>query len=211
MVLIGMTVVLQSGCSSPSDSSIMARDLFQIVTTKAVQVAKLSPGDTFELSVEVDGSMEIAMHRAIINAQGVATLPLIGDVRIGGLTLDEARSLIAKAYGVYYVNPPVIMINLATGQGDSEWGFVTVTGRVEQPGRVQIQSPKGMKLTEVIQRAGGFATSAKKNEILISRTNKDGTKIQISVDYNEIGQQGNMEADIDLLNGDIVYVPERIF
>ena len=52
------------------------------------------------------------MHRAEINENGMATFPLVGDLRVGGLELFLARSVISKAYSAYYVNPPVIMVNL---------------------------------------------------------------------------------------------------
>ena len=175
------------------------------------QVAKLVPGDSIELSVEVDGRMEVAMHLAEINHLGFVTLPLVGDLHIGGLTLGGSRDVIAKAYGAYFVNPPVVMISRMEDSVQGEWGFVTVTGRVNTPGRVKVESAKGIKLTSAIQQAGGFSGSAKKNAIRVTRTDADGRRIQVEVDYDQIGQKGNLDADIDLKDGDVIYVPQRIW
>ncbi len=202
--------VLISGCTTETSTS----GDFQPQPNVAEKISSqaLQPGDAIEISVEVDGKMEVSMHRATLNAFGNVTLPLVGDVRVGGLKPDQARSVIAGAYGSYYVNPPVIMLTkIENPAEEGEWGYVTVTGKVGRPGRVKITSSKGIKLTQLIQEAGGFSGSAKQTEIRITRISNDGSKKRITVDYTEIGQEGNVEADVSLIDGDIVYIPERIF
>ena len=173
--------------------------------------SKLSKGDLIEVSVEVDGLMEVSRHRMGVNDFGYVTLPLVGDVNVGGMTLEQARSVIAKTYGAYYVNAPVIMLSRADAPEAGEFGYVTVMGRVGAPGRVALPDAEGINLTEAIQSAGGFAASAKQDGIRISRVEAGGKKIQVTVDFKEIGKGGNAESDVILLSGDIVYVPERIF
>ena len=203
--------MLQVGCVTSEDTSVSTQDFMQNKPDRSSSLSELAMGDTIELSVEVDGSMEVLSHRAQINQQGMVTLPLVGDVEIKGYTLNKARGIIAETYGAYYVNPPVIMLALTVDPGDGEWGAVTVIGRVGQPGRVSLKSQNGMNLTEAIQLSGGFSGSAKKSDIRISRTDELGMKTQVSVDFDEIGKKGNANADIKLIAGDIVYVPERIF
>ncbi len=211
LVLIAFCFV-HAGCTSSGSLTVSPKEFVQDVQgANGGQVAGLVSGDAIELSVEVDGRMEVIAHRAGINPSGMVTLPLVGDVRIGGMTVGAARDLIAKTYGRYFVNPPVIMLSRVEDSVQGEWGFVTVTGQVGQPGRVKVESASGIKLTSAIQEAGGFADSAKKNDIRVSRKGSDGRKIQVKVDYEEIGQKGNVEADIDLKDGDVVYVPQRIF
>ena len=212
IAMLVIPLILQLGCATSESTSVSPKDFLQNKPDQPSKSSKLTGGDTIELSVEVDGRMEVLSHRAQINPQGKVTLPLVGDVKIGGYTLDKARGAIAKTYGAYYVNPPVIMVSLlADPESGGEWGSVTVMGRVNQPGRVPLRSQQGMNLTEAIQLAGGFAASAKNSDIRISRTDELGMKTRVSVDFKEIGQSGNKEADIKLIDGDIVYVPERIF
>lgn len=212
IALLAIPLAVLMGCATPGSSSASERSFVGATPDQPSQSNELSVGNTIEVSIEVDGSMEVISHRAQINQQGRVTLPLVGDVEIDGYTLSKARGVIADTYGAYYVNPPVVMISLLIDPEDGgEWGAVTVTGRVGQPGRVPLRSQNGMNLTEVIQLAGGFAPSAKKSDIRISRTDELGMKISVSVDFDEIGQEGNAEADIKLIDGDIVYVPERIF
>jgi len=202
-----------AGCTTmETPSSAVSANEFRQSRQEAPSLpSKLAAGDALEVSVELDGRMEVMSYRAEINHRGMATLPLVGDVKVGGSTLDSARQAIADAYGAYYVNKPVVMLSLLTVSQVGEWGAITVMGRVGKPGRIPLRNQNGMNLTEAIQMAGGFSASAKKSGIRVSRTGKDGKKLRVSVDYEEIGQGGNAEADIKLIDGDIVYVPERIF
>lgn len=210
VAMLAIPALLYTGCATPG-TDVTTQEFVQSKQDQPSSVNELAAGNTIEVSVEVDGNMEVFSHRAQVNQQGMATLPLVGDVEISGCTLNEARGVIAKTYGAYYVNPPVIMLSLAVDPGDGEWGAVTVMGRVGRPGRVPLRSQSGMNLTEAIQEAGGFSGSAKKNDIRVSRQGQDGKRIKISVDFDEIGKKGNAKADIKLMDGDIVYVPERIF
>ena len=211
VALLAVPAMLYTGCATSGASSVSTQDFMQNKPDRSSSLSELAMGDTIELSVEVDGNMEVLSHRAQINQQGMVTLPLVGDVEINGYTLNKARGIIAETYGAYYVNPPVVMLALTVDPGDGEWGAITVIGRVGQPGRVPLNGQNGMNLTEAIQLAGGFSGSAKKSDIRIARIGDDGKKIKVSVDFEEIGKKGNADADIKLIAGDIVYVPERIF
>jgi polysaccharide export outer membrane protein len=206
------TFVLLLGCTTTGTTKVSVEDLSrENELDDGGRVLKLVPGDSVEISVEVDGRMEVASHLAGINRLGFVTLPLVGDVEIGGKTIEEARNVVATTYGAYFVNPPVIMINRMDDATDGEWGFVTVTGQVMQPGRIKIASAKGIRLTEVINESGGFGVSAKLSDIQVTRTVDEGRKLRASINYKDIGQQGSAEADVSLFDGDIVYVPQRVF
>lgn len=203
--------LLLAGCTTTDVTTVSQSDFAEAVAnSKDTAEMRLAAGDRIELSVEVDGNMEVSKHRAPVNFNGKITLPLVGDVKVGGLRLQEARQVIAKAYGSFYVNPPVIMLTTVEDLDAGVWGTVTVTGMVGRPGVVTVTSSKGIRLSAALQSAGGFAGSARRTAILVTRTDDAGQRIQASVNYNEIGQ-GDASADIYLVDGDIVFVPERIF
>jgi polysaccharide export outer membrane protein len=210
-VFIAFFVGLFAGCISTGTTSVSTKDFALGVQDDAPEASDLVAGDKIEVSVEVDGAMEVSLHRAELNYQGIVTLPLVGDVKIKGLKLDEARAAIAKTYGAYYVNLPVVMVAVLDEGAAGEWGNVTVLGRVNKPGLVALTSHRGINLSAAVQAAGGFSSSAKKSGIRISRTDEDGKKLQVMVDFEQIGLAGNAEADLLLMAGDIIYVPERIF
>ncbi|VGO21685.1 polysaccharide biosynthesis/export family protein [Pontiella sulfatireligans] len=208
-VLLGVVLAMLSGCTTTgtdSPSSFYERSLEEPAIDNM-----LLTGDSLELSVEADGSMEVGMYRTKVDARGIATFPLVGEIKVGGMRLEEVRKVIALKYGEYYVNPPVIMFSEVDESEVSEWGQVRVLGRVNQPGLVPLMSSRGINLSAAIQGAGGFSGSAKASDIQVSRMSKDGKKVRVRVNFDEIGQLGNADADLKLIDGDIVYVPERIF
>ena len=160
-----------------------------------------------------DGEVQVLKILISIKSHNTVTMLVLTLVILKKnlMTLEQARSVIAKTYGAYYVNAPVIMLSRADAPEAGEFGYVTVMGRVGAPGRVALPDAEGINLTEAIQSAGGFAASAKQDGIRISRVEAGGKKIQVTVDFKEIGKGGNAESDVILLSGDIVYVPERIF
>ncbi len=211
-VLLALALVLPLGCTTTGTSAVTTSDFARKPEVEEIKkVANLVAGDSIEISVEVDGRMEVSSYRTAVNHLGFVTLPLVGDVKIGGATVEGSRAVIAKAYGAYFVNAPVVMVNFVEDSVEGEWGFVTVTGKVTQPGRIKIPSAKGIRLTTAINDAGGFGPSAKTSDIQVTRAEEDGRKIRISINYNDIGQEGNADADISLYDGDIIYVPQRIF
>ncbi|HEY5653476.1 MAG TPA: SLBB domain-containing protein, partial [Pontiella sp.] len=130
---------------------------------------------------------------------------------VSALRLHAARKVIAKKYRPYYVNAPVIMLSMVETAGVGEYGRITVMGHVSRPGSVPLAGARGMKLSAAIQGAGGFSKSAKKSDVRVTRTDNYGRKVQTSVDFDAIGRGGSASADIQLFNGDVVYVPERVF
>lgn len=211
LLALSATVLLETGCVT-TDSAATTPKFPNSPEIEQQQLSELASGDTIELSVEVAGTMEVVSYRVSLNHEGIATLPLVGDVKLGGFTFGKAQDVIAETYGAYYVQPPVIMFSLVTeGVGAGAFGSVIVMGKVGRPGRIALHNASGMNLTEAIQEAGGFGASAKRGEIRVTRTDKAGKKLQISVDYDDIGQDGDAAADVKLISGDIVYVPERIW
>ncbi len=210
--LILLFVIAMNGCESTSTTTVDAQGFSQLAAGEdAAEVSRLTVGDALEVSVEVDGRMEYSAHRAIINHLGFVTLPLVGDVGVGGLKLDAARSVITKRYSSYYVSRPVVMVSLIGTGGESEWGQVSVMGRVRNPGPVQLESGPEIRLSAAIRAAGGFAPSAKTSEIQVTRINASGQKVRVKVDFGTIGKSGNADDDLTLKEGDIVFVPERVF
>ncbi len=210
-VFIAFFVGVTAGCVSTDTTSVSAQDFALGMLDDIPEATALASGDRIEVSVEVDGAMEVSLHRAELSYEGIVTLPLVGDVNIKDLKLDEARAVITKTYGAYYVNPPVVMVARLDEGEAGEWGNVTVLGRVNQPGLVALTSHRGINLSAAVQAAGGFSSSAKTSGIRISRTDEDGKKLQVLVNFEQIGMAGNAEADLLLMAGDIIYVPERIF
>lgn len=209
-VVLFLLAGVLAGCVGSGSSAVTTR-FYDIQKADPPKKSHFVTGDSFELSVEIDGRMEVTMHRAKVDARGIATLPLVGEVRVVGMKLESVRKAIAEKYSLYYVSSPVIMLSVVDDEQLGEWGQIKVMGRVGRPGLVDLTTSRGINLSAAIQAAGGFSASAKTSDIRVSRRSKRGETMQVSVDFDEIGRKGNADADLKLFDGDIVYVPERIF
>lgn len=165
------------------------------------------------LSVLVAGEKEIDEPAKRISEGGTIVLPLLGEIHVAEITLDELQTKLAKRYQAYYVRPQVIVDfeRDTSRDGSSPWGFVTVLGRVKTPGRVAIPPTRDLTVSGAIQQAGGFATSARDSSILVTRLLPTGRTETRTVNLKAVGTAGRLEDDIILESDDVVFVPEAMF
>lgn len=174
---------------------------------------RLRPGLVISMSVLVAGKKEIEETGKRITDRGTVALPLLGTLPVDGLNLDEFSRQLTERYRTYFVNPQVLVefVRDIHAEGISPWGYVTVLGRVRNPGRIALPATRDLTVSGGIQRAGGFNTSARTDAILITRRAPDGTSQTREVDLNAVGADGRIEDDIVVESDDVVYVPESRF
>ena len=180
---------------------------------KSMEVVKLKPGLMISMSVLVAGKKELDEPSKRISERGTIILPLLGEIEIAELSLDELQGQLAQSYKKFFVEPQIILdfVREADAEGISPWGYVTVLGRVLKPGRVSIPATRDMTVSAAIQKTGGFAASAKVNAILVTRSLPDGKTEARTIDLNAVGTAGRLEDDIILDANDVIYVPEAMF
>ncbi len=180
---------------------------------KSVEVVKLRPGLMISMSVLVAGKKEIDEPSKRISESGTIILPLLGEMEISDLSLDELQGKLTRSYKKFFVDPQVILdfVRDSDAEGISPWGYVTVLGRVLKPGRVPIPATRDMTVSAAIQKTGGFAASAKDSAILVTRSMSDGKTESRTINLHAVGTAGRLDEDIILEADDVVYVPETMF
>jgi len=145
-----------------------------------------------------------------IDARGRINLPLIGELAIGGMTVDDAQHAIENAYkdGRFLRNPQVT-INVEEYAPRE----VSIQGQIRNPGRYTLPIESTFTVVELVTKAGGITDIGKGTAVTITRLLPDGTKKVITVDVDSIikGKKGTVDDNNYLLQaGDYVYVPERL-
>ena len=125
----------------------------------------------------------------LVDVNGVAKLPLVGEVRLEGLALKEAEAILAQAYDKYYEDAYVVL-QFANKR-------VIVLGA--PGGRVIPLNNENMRLTEVLALAEGITDDARSNNIRVIR----GDHVFIA-DLSTF--QGYQNGNMVMQPGDIVYV-----
>ena len=94
------------------------------------------------------------------------------------------------------------------GSRISPWGYVTVLGRIRDPGKIPIPATHDLTVSAAIQQAGGLIASARDSRIRVIRQEEDGTIRRMEVDLRAYAR-GRLDEEIVLQAGDVVFVPER--
>ena len=149
---------------------------------------RLGSGDKLRVTVfnekDLSGDFDV-------NDQGLVALPLIGQVRIGGMSLNEAQELITTRYAKDYLVNPRVNVEVLN------YRPFFILGEVKSPGSYPYVS--GMSVVNAIALAGGYTPRANRNRITIKRSSGGSTTEQEAPE------------DSIVLPGDVIRVPERFF
>jgi polysaccharide biosynthesis/export protein len=132
-----------------------------------------------------------------VNSKGAISLPLIGPVILGGLTSQEAESLIAAKYEKDYLQDPQVSVFIKEFTSQR----ITVEGAVAKPGIYPIRGQT--TLMQAIAIAGGQGQLPDLNEVMVYRRDGNDKKV-MTFDLIKI-RAGEIE-DPSLVNEDIIVV-----
>lgn len=146
-----------------------------------------------------------------VDSKGNINLPLVGEVRVVGLTVSEAQKAVEVAYREgRFLRSPQVTINVEAYAPRE----VSIQGQIRSPGRYPLPIETSMTVLELVTRAGGFTDTAKGTAVNITRVTPDGKKQVFTIDVDSLlkGKKGANISDNSLMlePGDIVFVPERI-
>ena len=142
---------------------------------------KLGSGDM--ISIRVLGEEDLKRERVRLSDAGTVSFPVLGEIRVKGLTVGALEDYITKGLrGRYLLNPQV---NISI----DEYRNFFVNGMVEKPGGYPF-SP-GLTVRKAISIAGGFKERASREKINIIRDD-DLTQTPRKVDLNVSVQPGDI-------------------
>ncbi len=154
------------------------------------------------LTVTVFGASELNT-RARISEDGEITLPLLGRIKLAGLSRIEAEKNIEKFLDKKYLKNARVSIYIEEYRSKT----VSVIGAVANSGDQELIGQK--TLLQIISKAGGLMEFAA-GKIIIFREVK-GKKTTKVVDINELITEGNISLNIKILPGDIINIPRAQF
>lgn len=150
---------------------------------------KLGAGDT--ITIQVLGEDDLKREKLRLSDAGTFTFPILGEIRVRGMTVGELRDHITNGLkGRYLLNPQVTVTI-------DEYRKFYVNGMVEKPGGYPF-SP-GLTVRKAISIAGGFKERASREKINVIREDDKSTTPK-RVDLNA-----------PMYPGDILTVEESFF
>ncbi|MBI4676088.1 MAG: polysaccharide export protein [Elusimicrobia bacterium] len=176
----------------------------------ALQQIKQGPGANYRISptdlVDITVFQQAELGRKLrVSQNGTVSLPLIGAVKVGGLTIDEAATLLADKLKEFVINPQVTIFITEYAQRK-----IYVMGEVKAPGSFDLPVESRLTVLEAVSLAGGFTPIAAPDRTKVVRM-QGGRSQSITIEVSAITKRGEKEKDLPLEPNDVVFVPQSYF
>ena len=161
---------------------------------------RLGSGDV--VRVVVFQNPDLTLETRVTEA-GVVSYPLLGNIRLGGLTVTAAEKLIADGLrNGNFVKQPQVTLVLMQVRGNQ----ASVLGQVNRPGRYPIEVAD-MRLSDLLATAGGTATTG--TDLVVLTGTRNGKPYRLEVDLPTLFSSGGRDKDVLIVNGDTAWVDRQ--
>lgn len=163
----------------------------QFVTSQGskarLRVYHLGIGDKLKVTVYGEENLGGAFE---VGALGQVSLPLAGEIQAKGLSLDEFRHQVTQRLAGGYLKNPKVSVEMLN------YRPIYVQGEVKNGGEFQFKN--GISLRDVVAMAGGYTYRADQTYLYIGREGEPDVAVRLP-------------ADVPVLPGDNIRIPERFF
>lgn len=158
----------------------------------------LGPGDV--VIIDVWGANEVSITQTV-TPEGVIMISQVGPVKIGGLTMTEAKAKVKSALAKKYSSLNGLSSQMSLTLSRNRSIQVNVMGEVQVPGTYRMSS--FATVFTAIYHAGGVTEIGSLRDVKISR----GGSVVANADIYEYLFKGQTGCDISLRDGDVIIVP----
>ena len=173
-------------------NKIVPNDLLRITVTaddpKSVAPFNL-PLVSFINPDQADVGFSNTLQSYLVNNEGYITFPVLGEVKVGGLTREECARMLEKKISEYAKNP-LVTVTIANFR-------FTVLGEVNAPGIKSVVNDR-TSILEAIGKAGDLNLFARRDNIMLIRE-ENGKREVHRIDLG----------DASLMNSDIYYIKQN--
>lgn len=140
---------------------------------------------------------ENSMLFYLVDNNGFIEFPLLGKLRVGGMTKSATEEYIAsQIYPRYLTIKPGVEVRFQNFH-------VYTMGEVNSPGQVKASNGR-LNLLEALAQSGDLTIKGRRDNIMIVRTNADGSRSVKTVNLND--RNLLVSPDFNLQQNDVIYV-----
>ncbi len=196
LVISAMLAV--GGCTQHADLPPMA-----VGEEHEAPAYRIGPGDVLQIFVWRSPELTTTVP---VRPDGRISVPLLEDLEAANRTPSELGREIESQLGVFIQNPLVtVIVTNFVGTFDQQ---VRVVGQAQQPRALPYRA--NMTLLDVMIAVGGLTAFADGNRASIVRI-EDGQQKQYRVRLDDLLKDGEITANVAVLPGDVVIIPETFF
>ena len=161
---------------------------------------RIQPTDTVEIHYRYTPEFD---QTVMIPPDGFVSLQIAGEVKLQGLTLEEAKAAILAKASARLRDPEITVV-----LKDFEKPYFVVGGEVGNPGKFELRGK--VNPIQAIAMAGGFKTASAKHTqvVLFRRVGPDLARTEV-LDLRSASRPSSKAALADLHSGDVLVVPQN--
>ena len=141
-------------------------------------------------------------HTATVQPDGYLSAPLIGELKVAGLTLPQAREAIVAA-ATRRLREPEVYVDLK----EFDKLRFTVVGQVGTPGRFDLRGRT--TVLDAIATAGGLTPNSKHSQVLLLRPIDRQQASTFLLDVKQLMRPEGAAGNVEIAAGDILVVPQN--
>jgi len=171
--------------------------------TPATQDYHIASGDGLQIFVWRNPDLTVG---TTVRPDGKISIPLVEDISCVGRTPTELARLIEARLAKYVTNPVVtVMVNTFAGSYDQE---VRIVGEAVAPKAILYRS--NMTVLDAMIEVGGLTHFAAGNSATLVRS-VNGTRNIIKLSLRDLLNDGDLKANVPLMPGDVIIIPQSYF
>ena len=184
------------------DAKIMPKDLLTIV----VSCTNPELAIPFNLTVASNAGIAVStssyvttqpvLQPYLVDNEGNINFPVLGELKLGGLTKREAEQLIIDKLKPYMKETPIVTVRMVNYK-------ISVIGEVTRPGTFTISNEK-VNLLEALAMAGDMTVYGLRDNVKLIREDANGKQQIVTLDLNKA--ETILSPYYWLQQNDIVYV-----
>ena len=180
-----------------ADAAIAQQQTAPRLTTVTEERYRLQPGDVFEVQFRYSPEFN---QTVTVQPDGYVSLEVGGDLKVAGLTIEQARAAILKKASSR-LQDPVATIVLKEFQKP----YFVIAGEVSLPGKIEMR--ERVTALQAIMLAGGMKETARSAQVVVfRRINTDTAEVKL-LNLKSVRRTADLENDLTLQPGDMVFVP----
>lgn len=122
-------------------------------------------------------SSQPALQIYLVDNEGCIDFPVLGKLKIGGMTKGEVETMIKERIKSNFTTEPIVTVRMANYK-------VTVLGEVNAPGVHTIANEK-VNVFEALAMSGDLTIFGVRDNVKLVRENSDGTKMIVPLNLND--------------------------
>ncbi len=164
----------------------------------------IGPGDGLQVFVWRNPDLSASVP---VRPDGRISIPLVSEITAAGKTPPELAAELEEVLGEYVQSPSVtVIVTTFSGPFDQQ---VRIVGEATQPQALPYRDK--MTVLDAMISVGGLTDYAAGNRAILVREMAPGDRKQYRVRIDDLLERGDITANVDLLPGDIIIVPQSWF